>query len=166
MIIHCSELIKEESGNISIGNCYIGDDSDKAVNELCMYSRVDKSEGRLSCWMDVDLMWPRNVLADKDVFDASIYCTYNFKTDNEICQIELEMRCFRDYPFHLIAEFQDKLDLMTRNSIFEYRSPNPDPESMLNNVSIVSKYCVCELIWTKKEYDGDYFVKVFLTPNS
>ena len=167
MIIRCAELIKEEKGNISVGECYIGDSPEAVVGKLGNYSKVDiNNKGIISCWLDIDLMWPRNVIADKDVFDSSILCSYDPKLDNGIRKIELVVNCYDHYPFHTVAEFEEKIDYMARSPYYEYTTPIISPKSNLDCISIESSICEYELIWHKKGYKGNYSINAIVTPNS
>ena len=166
MKIKCSELIKDEGGKISLGDCFIGDNPEIATKKLENYSRVEAKDCRLHCWLDIDLMWPRHVVDDKCVYDPSIYCTYDPKSNNGLRKMELEMMCLDAYPYHTLAEFLEKIDSMSKKDYFEETTPVVNPKSELDYISIASKYCEYELIWTKKDYQGGYFIDARITPNS
>lgn len=167
MIIKCANLINEESGEISIGDCFIGDKPEDAIHKLDSYSRVYKdNKGVIRCWLDIDLMWPRHIISDKDVLDASIYCTYDPNSDDGLIKLRLSMNCYDNYPYHTLAEFQEKLDLMAKSSCFEYTTPVISPKSSVGYISIENSLCEYELMWNKKGHKGNYYIDAIVTPNS
>lgn len=166
MIIKCANLINEESGKISIGDCFIGDKPEDAITKLESYSRVFKdNKGEIRCWLDIDLMWPKHVISDKDVFDASIYCTYDPYSDDGLIELRLSMNCSDNYPYHTLAEFQEKLDLIAKSSYFEYTTPVISPKSSVGYISIESSLCEYELMWNKKGHKGNKYIEAIVTPN-
>ena len=167
MKFKCVDLFNIDAGKISIGGCHIGDSPEIAIEKLKDYSRVDEDKkGSIRCWLDIDLMWPRNVLADKSVWDASIYCDYDPKAKNGIRLLEITTNCLDSYPYHSIAEIEEKIESITRSRLFDYSTPVISPKSLIGYTSIKSALCELELIWTKKEYSGYYFFNILVGPNS
>jgi len=167
MIIKCANLINEVSGKISIGDCFIGDKPEDAIHKLESYSRVYKdNKGVLRCWLDIDLMWPQHVISDKDVFDSSIYCTYDSNSDYGLIELLFSINCLDKYPYHTLAEFQEKLDLMAKSPNFEYTTPVISSMSSVGYISIESSSCEYELMWNKKGHEGNKYINAIVTPNS
>ncbi len=167
MKFKCVDLFNMDADRISIGGCHISDHPEIAIEKLKEYSIVDEYEkGSIICSLDIDLMWPRNILTDDNVWDASICCFYDPKANNGIRLLEITADCLDSYPYKSIAEIEEKIESITRSRLFGYSTPVTSPKSLIGYISIKSALCELELIWTKKEYSGRYFFKIFVGPNS
>ncbi len=165
MIIECAELISEKDGRISIGGCFIGDTVEEATRCLENYEGPNKiANGVLQSWLDVDLMWPRHVL--KNLFDAKINFYYDPTTNEGIKKIEIEGDNLSKYPYIVVAEIEQKIDTIVRNSSFTYITPELNPDFNINYISIESPCCELEFLWRKKTHPKDKKFEIIVGPNS
>ncbi len=165
MIIKCADLIKEDTGRISIGGCNIDDTVEQACKCLNNYAGADKlADGVIISWLDVDLMWPRHVL--KDLYDAKICCYYDPSAKEGIKLIKIEGNNLDLYPYTVIAEIEEKFDEIARNSSFAYTTPHLNPDFPINYISIKSSLCEMEFIWRKKNHPKDKTFEVIVGPCS
>ncbi len=165
MIIECAELISENNDRISIGGCFIGDTVEQATECLGNYEGPDKiADGVLQSWLDVDLMWPRHVL--KNLFDAKINCYYEPEAGDGVKSLTIEGDNLSRYPYIVVAEIEQKIDTIVRNSSFTYTTPELNPDFPVNYISIESPYCELEFIWRKKFHHKNKTFEILVGRNS
>ena len=170
MLFKCVDLLKEESGIISIGGCFIGDKPELAQIKLGEYSRVYKYEnGKLRCWLDIDLMWPRNVLDESKIDDASVYCDYDPFSQAGLRKIEIEMKGWNtehldNYPSETIEDFKTCLNVLLENNNYTLTTPITKSVLPIERMALENKDTEIEFFYSTRNYNKDYFINLILTP--
>lgn len=161
----CIDFIKEESGRIFIGNCEINEDP-KSANEKLQYLRDSARDETYLGNSDIDYVNCSKIIEDSKICSLKILSDHCFFRSYVIREMRLCIRGQMDeYPYHVIADFEDFIDSVSRSPLFRSTTTAVHPQSYYNYISIESPYCELEVIWSKKNYTGIFFLDVILTPS-
>lgn len=161
----CIDFIKEENGRIFIGDCEINEEPKRANEKLQRIRDLVRDETYIGN-SDIDYINCSKVIEDNKICSLRILSDHSFFRSYVIREMRMYIRGEMDeYPYHVIADFEEFIDSVRRSPLYRSTTTALHPLSYFNYVSIESPYCELEIMWSKKNYPGDFFLNVILTPS-